>query len=158
MKEAERIADQLKRAFYGKAWSGPSVKEALEGVTPGIAATTPIEGTHSIWELVHHITAWVNIARRRAEGETVVVTQSVNFPPVEAVSEAAWNNSLKSMRKAESALRKTILQIRPAQLERPTLHGGHSVYALLHGAIQHSLYHAGQIILLKKAHGGQSRS
>jgi uncharacterized damage-inducible protein DinB len=158
MKETERIADQLKRAFYGKAWSGPSVKEALEGVTPGIASTTPIEGAHSIWQLVHHITAWVNIARRRAEGETVVVTRSVDFPPVEDVSQAAWNNSLESMRKAERALRKTILQIRPAQLERRTSPGGHSVYALLHGAIQHSLYHAGQIVLMKKAHAGQSRS
>ena len=158
MKETERIADQLKRAFYGKAWSGPSVKEALAGVTAGVAATTPIAGAHSIWELVHHITAWVNIARRRAEGETVVVTHNVNFPPVQDVSEAAWNDSLKSMRKAERALRKTILHIHHSRLERPTLPGGYSVYALLHGAVQHSLYHAGQITLLKKAHAGQSRS
>jgi len=27
---------------------------------------------------------------------------------------------------------------------------GDSVYILLHGAVQHSLYHAGQIILLKR--------
>src|SRR5262245_47517583 len=100
MKDTERIADQLRRAFYGRAWSGPSVKDALKGVTAGLAAATPIDGAHSIWELVHHITAWVDIARRRVEGETVVVTHSVNFPPVSDQSEGAWNDSLKSMQQA----------------------------------------------------------
>jgi len=33
MNETGRIADQLKRAFYGEAWHGPSVREALDGVT-----------------------------------------------------------------------------------------------------------------------------
>lgn len=35
------------------------------------------------------------------------------------------------------------------------LHAGkrHSVYIELHGIIQHDLYHAGQIALLKKAQG-----
>ena len=31
--EAARIADQLRRAFYGEAWHGGSLFEILEGVT-----------------------------------------------------------------------------------------------------------------------------
>ena len=150
MKETERIADQLRRAFHGDAWSGPSVKDVLEGVTAEMGARRVLPEAHSIWELVHHITAWMDIVRRRAEGETVEVTEDVNFPPVRDRSEAAWQESLKQMEAAEAALRNTILGISESRLEEPAVPGGDAVYILFHGAVQHSLYHAGQIILLKR--------
>ena len=151
MNETDRIADQLRRAFYGEAWSGPSVKEVLEGVTAEMAAKRPIQDAHSIWELVRHITAWVDIVRRRVEGEDVKVTEDINFPPVKDTSESAWTESLRRMEQAEAELQKTILGISQSRLEQPAVEGGSSVYNQVHGAIQHSLYHAGQIMLLKKA-------
>jgi len=53
MTEIERILDQLKRAYEGNAWHGPSVREALNGVTPEQAAAHPLSGAHSIWEFAH---------------------------------------------------------------------------------------------------------
>jgi len=120
-------------------------------VTAEMAAKRPIQDAHSIWELVHHITAWVDIVRRRVEGEDVKVTEDVNFPPVKDTSESAWNESLKRMEQAAAELQKTILGISESRLEQPAVEGGSSVYNQVHGAIQHSLYHAGQIMLLKKA-------
>ena len=79
------------------------------------------------------------------------VTEDVNFPPVKDTSESAWNESLKRMEQAEAELQKTILGISESRLEQPAVEGGSSVYNQVHGAIQHSLYHAGQIMLLKKA-------
>ena len=38
MNEIERIVDQLRRAFEGDAWSGPSVLELLAGVAAEQAA------------------------------------------------------------------------------------------------------------------------
>ena len=55
MNEIERIVDQLRRAFEGNAWSGPSVLEVLAGVAPEQAAAKPVPGAHSIWENVLHI-------------------------------------------------------------------------------------------------------
>ena len=54
MKETERIREQLKRAFEGGAWHGPGVLEIIENVSAGQAASHPIAGAHSIWELVLH--------------------------------------------------------------------------------------------------------
>jgi uncharacterized damage-inducible protein DinB len=150
MKETERIAEQLMLSFYGKAWSGPAVMETVAGVTAALAARKNVPGAHSIWELVHHITAWMDIARRRALGEHVDVTPEINFPPVTGADEDDWKRSLKKMTQAEEELRKTILQLSESRLEEPGVEGGVSVYTLLHGAIQHSLYHAGQIMLLRK--------
>ena len=56
MKESERIADPLRRAWEGEAWHGPPLKEILAGVTAAQAAARPAAAAHSIWEIVHHIT------------------------------------------------------------------------------------------------------
>src|SRR5262249_15542282 len=122
----------------------------LEGVTAEMALQQAIPDAHSIWELVHHITAWVNIVRRRAVGENVDVTQDLNFPPVNDTSEGGWQESLKHMQEAESALRTSILSLPESRLDEQVAPTGDSVYVLLHGAVQHSLYHAGQIILMKR--------
>ena len=79
------------------------------------------------------------------------MTEDVNFPPVKDTKERAWKESIRRMEQAEEELRKTILRTPEARLEEPGIAGGASVYVLFHGAIQHSLYHAGQIMLLKKS-------
>ncbi len=71
MSETARLADQIRRAFAGDAWHGDSVLELLKGVDAETAASHPIKGAHSIWELVLHIAAWddaVRLANRRQTG------------------------------------------------------------------------------------------
>src|SRR2546425_6568972 len=69
MSETTRLADQLRRAFKGEAWHGPSVLEILDGIDAKRAATHPIDGAHSIWEIVAPMAVWDNAARRRMAGE-----------------------------------------------------------------------------------------
>ena len=51
MTEIERILDQLKRAYEGNAWHGPSVSEALAGVNAAQAHARPLANAHSIGNL-----------------------------------------------------------------------------------------------------------
>src|SRR5215510_6234952 len=98
MTETHRINSQLKRAQEGPAWHGPSLRELLAGVTAEQAAARPIPDAHSIWELVNHIIAWEQIARRRLEGEgEEPIPDEINFPPVTDASEAAWQATLQSL-------------------------------------------------------------
>ena len=46
---------------------------------------------------------------------------------------------------------KAIARVPESRLDEPILEGMSSVYVTLHGVIQHDLYHAGQIAMLKKA-------
>ena len=80
--EAARIADQLRRAFYGGAWHGPALLELLEDVDAATAAAKPLSEVHSIWELVLHIAVWDDAALRRLDGEKWQPTGVANFPPV----------------------------------------------------------------------------
>jgi uncharacterized damage-inducible protein DinB len=152
MTETHRINSQLKRAQEGQAWHGPSLRELLEGVTAEQAAARAIPNAHSIWELIHHVIAWEQIALRRLKGEEIPeIPDEMNFPPVNVAGEEAWQSTLKSLADSNQALRDGIKQIDDARLDELIPEGAYSYYVLLHGVIQHNLYHAGQIALLKKA-------
>jgi uncharacterized damage-inducible protein DinB len=150
MNEIDRIADQLQRAYAGPAWHGPSVLEALEGVTPETAARRTVGTAHTIWELVHHIGAWADIPRRRILGETFEVTDALNFPPMPNPDTAGWNKSLEALAESQKKLLDLLRTLDPARLDEPVMKDGPTLYTLLHGVVQHHVYHAGQIVLLKK--------
>jgi uncharacterized damage-inducible protein DinB len=151
MTEIERIIDQLNRAFVGEAWHGPAVVAILEGNTAQQAAAHPLAGGHSIWELALHITAWTRAVLRRLNGDRAQLTDAENFPAVTDSSERAWEETRESVKQAHEELRSAILLLDDSRLDRPIIEGMSSVYVTLHGVIQHSLYHAGQIAILKKA-------
>ena len=152
MAEVERIADQLSRAFEGKAWHGPSVREVLAGVTAEQAARQPLPDAHSIWEIVVHIGVWEAFVRRRLEGEVITdVPPEQDWPPVADTSETAWKRTLEDLERGHQRLRKVISELPESRLSDTVQGMGYSVYFMLHGVVQHDLYHAGQIALLKKA-------
>jgi uncharacterized damage-inducible protein DinB len=152
MSETKRISDQLKRAFKGEAWHGPSVLELLADVTPEQAAAHPIPGAHSIWELALHIRVWERITLKRIdEWVPIEATPEEDWPPVTEFGEHAWKNALNAVRLNHEALRETVSRMDDARLSEIVPGTQYSVYFMLHGVIQHDLYHAGQIALLKKA-------
>jgi len=153
MTEIERILDQLKRAYEGEAWHGPSVREALAGVTAEQAQARPLPNAHSIWELVHHIAVWESIGRRRLEGDNaqIVISSPDDWPPADDRSAAAWEQAKASLDRGHHALREAISRVPESRLDEPVFAGMSTVYVTMHGVIQHDLYHAGQITILKKA-------
>ena len=152
MTEVERIRDQFERAFDGDAWHGPSVMSLLDGVTAAEAAAHPIPGAHSIWELTLHIAAWEDACRRRLEGDPAQLTENEDWRPLSDTSDAAWANTKRELIDKHRRLLSAIAAIDESRLSQPMITAGEaSVYVTLHGGVQHNLYHAGQIAMLKKA-------
>jgi len=156
MNEIDRIQDQLDRAFVGGAWHGPSVMEVLANVTARQAATRPIAGAHSIWELVLHIKGWEDACRRRLLGDRAELSDEEDWPRPAETSDEAWNRTLTELREGHRKFSEAIANVAETQLDEPILPGMTSVYGTLHGAVQHDLYHAGQIAILKKALTGET--
>lgn len=151
MSEVKRILDQMDRAFSGDAWHGPNLMSILGGVSASDAAKRPVNGAHSIWELVNHIAAWNSIMRRELECEALEVSTEMDWPPVRDTSEAAWKQALENLRQSRARLRTIVERVRDDQLdEKPAPRTDNSRYVMLHGVVQHDLYHAGQIAILKK--------
>lgn len=151
MSEIRRIVNQMDRALSGDAWHGPSLLSLLDGVSAEDASKHPVEGAHSIWELVLHIAAWQTIAERRLLDEIVDVTTEMDWPPVWEVSEAEWDRAVEKLVESAARLRKVVESLSDDQLDSRPPAITDSRYVLLHGVVQHNLYHAGQIAILKKA-------
>jgi uncharacterized damage-inducible protein DinB len=145
------VLDQLQRAHAGPAWHGPSLREVLDGVDAARAAARPPGGGHSIWELVLHIAVWEDVARRRLEGDMTRPTDAEDWPAVEDVGEGAWRAALTRLEQAHAALRVAIAALPEERMDEVLRDPGFSIAHLLHGVVQHDLYHAGQIALLRKA-------
>ena len=153
MTEIDRILDQLKRAYEGNAWHGPSVCEVLAGVTVAQAHARPIANGHTIYELVRHIAVWEDVGRRRLLGDPadVEISSPADWPPPDDTSESAWEQAKAALERGHEALVEAISKVPESRLDEPVYEGKSSFYVTLHGVIQHDLYHVGQIAILKKA-------
>jgi uncharacterized damage-inducible protein DinB len=151
MNQIELIVDQLQHAYSGKAWHGPSLQELLTGVSTEQALARPIAEGHSIWELTMHIGVWMSAARRRLAGDPAKLTPQEDWPLVDGGSPDAWRQTLAALEQEHNQLRAAVRSLPESSLENQAPGKNHTVEFMLHGVIQHNLYHAGQIALLKKA-------
>ena len=156
--ETARIADQLRRAQVGgpdegdgDAWHGPAVETLLADVDASRAASRPVPNAHSIWELVQHMTVWLETVRRRLEeNQPVEPAPEVNWAPMPEPSEEAWRQTVERHRRAAEDLRRVVASLQDSRLAQGVAGKDYDAYVLLHGIVQHELYHAGQLALLKK--------
>ena len=151
MNESERLALELDRAIHGGAWHGPSWRESLEGVDAKAAAQRPLPAAHTIAEIVKHASLWHDVVRRRLEGETPQVPDEQDWRDVVPGGDEAWSAEVAESLASGRALVDTVRQFPVERLHerRPRIES--TWYELISGELQHVLYHAGQVALLKKS-------
>jgi uncharacterized damage-inducible protein DinB len=155
MSETDRIWDQLQRSFEGNdAWHCPSLRDLLAAVTAAQAAARPIAGAPTVWELLLHTTAYENVVRRRLLGETVeTLPDEAAWPKPTDTSAAAWLRAKLDFGEARRTLRQAVASFPETRLGETVPGREYSYYVMLHGAVEHALYHAGQVEMLMVAQG-----
>ena len=151
MNESERLADQIERALNGEAWHGPSWREVLKDVSRGAALERPLAEAHSIAEIVLHATTWHDVVRRRLLGEVPEVTDELDWPRPSIASEEDWQAAVTRFFDTGRALRDAVAVFPPERLLEKRPNVDQTWYTLAIGILQHDLYHAGQVGLLRKA-------
>jgi uncharacterized damage-inducible protein DinB len=151
MNEMKRIADLLERVGDGDAWHGPSVDATVGGLTAAQAAARPLAAGHSIWELALHIAVWDRVVARRLSGERIEPSSAEDWAPVRETTDAAWRRVVADLRTAREELHTAMLSFDERRIDESVPGKTYSFYVMAHGVVQHDLYHAGQIALLKKA-------
>jgi uncharacterized damage-inducible protein DinB len=157
MSEIIRIVDQIEREHGGDPWHGSPLRSILEGIDAEHAARKPLPTAHSIWELVLHMTGWKQEVTQRLSGAPAGEPKDGDWPEVGEPTEARWKSALDRLENAHRALIAAVRALPESKLFEPTndprnrpLGTGVSYYVLLHGIVQHDVYHSGQIALLKK--------
>ena len=150
--EIVRLEEQLRRALEGEAWHGPSVLEALAGVSAEQASSHPIPGAHSIWELVLHIDSDYALVLRRLAGDGRPLTSEDGWPSCPPATAENWQRDVESLRRLNQQLREAVREFPEERLDLPLVaEVPYTAYTQFIGVTQHNLYHAGQISLLKRA-------
>lgn len=150
MTETERILEQLKGSFYKDAWHGPAYLEILDGITAEQASKHLIAKAHSIWEIVMHTTAWIEVVYLRCQGKVTEPSDDQDWPRVTETSEQAWKETISELKAAHQRLEELVKSLKPADLNKSA--GGSTMLngSMLDSIIHHNIYHSAQIALLKK--------
>jgi hypothetical protein len=142
MNEVTRIVDQLKRAYDGDAWHGPSVRGVLQGVDARMASARPFPVAHTICELVLHMTSWTREVARRLRDDVARDPEQGDWPVAPAIDEAGWKRLIGALNEANAALVEAVASMNEGRLMEVigdvrdrSLGSGVSRYVLLHGLV-----------------------
>lgn len=145
----QTIIDLLRRTFDGAAWHGPSAMDTFRKVSLSQLGNR-IGNSHSLIELVEHMTAWRRFAIEKLRGNTTYdVDETANFPKIEA-NEESWMITLQQFEDSQLQLLEQLEQLDDSRLEQIVEGRNYSYSVLLHGLIHHDIYHLGQIVILMK--------
>jgi hypothetical protein len=154
--ELQIVSEQLRAAFAGDPWHGESLATLLEDVSAEAAASHPVPGTHSIWELVLHIGAWLDILERALHGspmpqDSMPGFAEMNFPPVRSTDAKAWEEAKARLFDSAAKMAHAAAAFDPQRLTAKVPGRDYDFRFALGGIADHCIYHAGQIGILKKA-------
>ena len=152
--EVLRIIDLLNDTYESEqAWHGSSVVEILRGVSPKMANRRLSPSTHTIAELVFHITTWRIFAARKLQGDSMfdINTKEKNWKTFSIMDELEWETLQMELSLSQEELVSELeKRTKDDFLDQIVPGRDYSYYTMLHGLINHDLYHAGQIALIKK--------
>ncbi|MFN8342964.1 MAG: DinB family protein [Cyclobacteriaceae bacterium] len=139
-----RLQRFLQQSFDGEPWYGPSVMAVLKEVTPQQATRTLLQ-SHSILQLVQHMTRWRRFVVAKMEGAGADVTDVENFP-----AGGRWADAVEELRQSQTELLTALEHFSVVRLSETVPGREYDFAYMLEGIVQHDIYHLGQISLLRK--------
>lgn len=140
----------LQNTYNGAAWHGASIMEILDKISVDQAFQST-EHIHRICELVQHIIAWRTFAIKRLHGDHhFEVSQKENWKEFTVQDEQAWESIKSDLANSQNDLIKALQNMNDEVLDEEVDGKAYNYYTLIHGVIQHDLYHLGEIALLAK--------
>lgn len=148
--DANQNAEELLRLVNGDAWHGPSLRELLSGLTAEQASTHPLNGRHSIWEIVNHVTVWHNAVTRRIDGEITEPEGEEDWPPVTDDDENSWKVTCQMLYSSAEKVAEAMRSVTNEKMNETVPGKSYPFHVMLSGLPSHDASHSGQISLLRK--------
>jgi hypothetical protein len=150
MKLTEQIAKQFRDLHFGGNWTAVNLKDTLTNVD-WQQATTKIHSLNTIAALVYHTNYYVDAVLKVLEGASLNAHDRFSFdlPPIQ--SQGDWEKLLdKTWTDAENfaAMVERLPEEKLWEIFTEGKYGNY--YRNIHGIIEHTHYHLGQIVLIKK--------
>jgi uncharacterized damage-inducible protein DinB len=150
MNVTEQMGKHMRAVYLGGNWTDVHLKKVLADVT-WQEATTQVDSCNTIATLVFHMNYFIHVVIKVLEGGPLEGNDKLSFdhPPINSSED--WEQFLEQSWEAVDTFANLI-----AKMPEDTLwenigdekYG--NFYFNLHGIIEHTHYHLGQIVLVKK--------
>lgn len=150
MSIAKALAVHFRQVYFGGNWTAVNLQATLADVSLD-EANTRISGLHTIAELVYHLHYYVYPVCRVLQGGRLEASDSLSFqlPPLN--TPAQWQDLTEKVFQDARMLAGVMEQLDDAQLFEVFADPKYGdFFRNLQGITEHTHYHLGQIVLLKK--------
>ena len=145
-----QIAKHFREVHFGGNWTWSNLKETLEGVD-WVQATTKVYSFNTIAALTYHINYFVSAILKVLREEPLDAHDKFSFdhPPVQ--SQEDWEKMKEKTWEDAENFARLVEQLPDSKLSETFSQEKYGNYFRnLHGVIEHTHYHLGQIVVIKK--------
>ena len=147
--EVKKLIEQVQK-LHGSNWSEVDMYGILEGLSDELVNTRVTGTSNTIHQIARHHLATEFLVIKRLQGVEYVLTADEDWVPANKIREFLWSDTIKAIRESRDRLVKELDKLSDEDLDKLVLEGHSSIYETICGHIQHSYYHLGQIMVLRK--------
>jgi len=150
MLSSKQLAKHVHQIYFGGNWTEVNVKDTISNITWEIA-TKQIEGFNTILALTYHIHYFVKVQLKVLEDGILEGKDSESYKHPDLTSQSEWVELHKVMWKDAERFTKLLAELPDTTLDKPFTNEKYGTYITnILGLIEHTHYHLGQIVILKK--------
>ena len=145
------LVAQFSALYDGQPWYGDSLCLTLETITPAKAYWQPVDGAHSIAQITSHMIYWRQSLIKKLNGDldsNPSMESEENWKTNELLKKAGWRSLLNSLAESQAQLLTLLAKQKDSILKKKYSEKG-TFQDIIHGVLQHDLYHTGQLAYLK---------
>ena len=150
MRLTDQIAKQFRDLHFGGNWTSVNLQQTLNDVTWN-QATTRVYNLNTIAALIYHMHYYVDAQIKVLQNEPLTAKDKFSFdhPPIQ--SEQDWQELLNKIWERAKIFISLIEQMPESRLWENFADGKYgNYYRNIQGLIEHTHYHLGQVVLIKK--------
>ena len=150
MKLVAQIAKHFREVHFGGNWTSVNLKDTLAGIN-WLQATTRVYSFNTIAALVYHVNYYVSVVSKVLQGESLNASDKYSFDMSPIQTDEDWQRLLDKLWTDAETFAMLIEQMPDSKLEEIFVDEKYGTYYRnLNGIIEHTHYHLGQMVLIKK--------
>ncbi|TMI93789.1 MAG: DinB family protein [Bacteroidetes bacterium] len=151
-KETDYFITTIRSILEGEPWYGQPVMKILQNLDPKNVYKKPNDDSHSLIELLYHMITWAEFALKRLEKDEekdMASFEKLDWREINP-SDHTWEKGMAQFKVTHDLIIEFLGTKDDEFLSEKVDYRDYNFRFLLHGIIQHDIYHIGQIVYLNK--------
>ena len=150
MPTSKQLAEHVHQVYFGGNWAEVNIKDTVESISYELA-TKKMANFNTILALTYHIHYFTSVQLKVLQRGVLEGKDSESYNHPNIASQLEWEAFLKTIWEDAERFTTLLAQLPNNKLEAPFIDEKYSTYARnILGLLEHTHYHLGQIVILKK--------